>query len=153
MIDDEEIQSILDALPEKQPRSRLEPYGQLLDELRKRGRTYREIERILHEKCHVHVPRSTINDFVRRRSRPKRNQRKLQQARLDNRNLFATAGDEEKKASSAEPVPPAIDGVYHRIASLKQQPTSVAKTDELFHYDPSEPLHLPKKAEPQKPGE
>jgi hypothetical protein len=153
MIDNEKIQSILDALPEKQPRSRLEPYGQLLDELRRLGRTYREIERILHEECHVHAPRSTINDFVRRRARPKRNPRKLQQARLDNRNLFPTAGDEEKKASSAEPGPPAIDEVYRRIAILKQRPASVAKTAELFHYDPNEPLHLPKKAEPKEPGE
>ena len=153
MIDDEMIQSILDALPERQPRSRSEPFGPLIDELRRLGRTYREIERILHKECHVHAPRSTINDFVRRRVRSKRNPRKLQQTRLDNRNQFPTAGDEEKKASSTEPGSPAVDEVYRRIAILKKRAASVAKTAELFHYDPNEPLHLPKKAEPKEPGE
>jgi len=37
------FRDILDSLPEKQPRSSLEPYRDLIKELRKRGRTYQEI--------------------------------------------------------------------------------------------------------------
>ena len=68
---DDKLQVILDSLPEKRPRSRLEPYCELIDELRRRGRTYREIARILVEKCQLQVSRSTVHDFVRGRSRTK----------------------------------------------------------------------------------
>ncbi len=68
---DEKFQSILEALPKKSPRSRLEPYQDLINELRRRGRTYRDIERILVEQCHIQTSRSAINDFVRVRSRRK----------------------------------------------------------------------------------
>ena len=68
---DDKLQVILDSLPEKPPRSRLEPYCELIDELRRRGRTYREIARILVEKCQLQVSRSTVHDFVRGRSRTK----------------------------------------------------------------------------------
>jgi hypothetical protein len=40
---DSEFRNILDSLPEKPPRSRLEPYGELIDGLRRRGRTYRDV--------------------------------------------------------------------------------------------------------------
>ena len=59
------FQDILDSLPEKPPRSRLEPYRDLIEELRRRGRTFREIAHILREKCHVETAASTIHDFVR----------------------------------------------------------------------------------------
>ena len=45
--------------------SRLDPYGELIDALRRRGLTYRYISDILTEKCQFHVSKSTINDFVR----------------------------------------------------------------------------------------
>ena len=34
------FQDILDSLPEKPARSRLEPYRELIEELRRRGRTF-----------------------------------------------------------------------------------------------------------------
>jgi hypothetical protein len=62
---DGKFQNILDRLPEKPPRSRLEPYRHLIDELLRRGRTYRDVASILAEKCQVRVSVSTIHDFVR----------------------------------------------------------------------------------------
>src|SRR5438034_7383253 len=70
---DDSFQEILDSLPEKRSRSRLEPYGRLIDELLRRRWTYRAIAGILAEKCQLTVSSSTIHDFVRRRSRSKRN--------------------------------------------------------------------------------
>lgn len=49
------LKDILDALPAKPPRSRLEPYREFIEELRHRGRTYRDIASILAEKCRVQV--------------------------------------------------------------------------------------------------
>jgi hypothetical protein len=41
-----EMQAILDRLPPKPPRSKLEPHAELIQELRRRGRSYREISGI-----------------------------------------------------------------------------------------------------------
>jgi hypothetical protein len=70
---EDEFQGILNSVKEKQGRSRLELYGELIDELRRRGLTYRYISDILTEKCQFHVSKSTVNDFLRVRSRRKRN--------------------------------------------------------------------------------
>jgi hypothetical protein len=66
---DGQFQDILNGLPDKPPRSRLEPYSALIDELPRRGRTFREITQILGDRCHVKTAASTIHDFVRVRSR------------------------------------------------------------------------------------
>jgi len=46
---DAKFKEILDGLPDKRPRSRLEPYRELISGLRRRGRTYRDIAHILGE--------------------------------------------------------------------------------------------------------
>jgi hypothetical protein len=50
------FKDIRDASPGKPPRSRLEPYRELIEELRRRGWTYRDIAHILAEKWQVQVP-------------------------------------------------------------------------------------------------
>jgi hypothetical protein len=40
--------NILEPLPEKPPRSKLEPHRELIRELRRKGRTYREVARLFH---------------------------------------------------------------------------------------------------------
>jgi hypothetical protein len=44
---DTDLKKILAELPIKPPRSRLEPYREFIEELRSRGRTYRDIAGIL----------------------------------------------------------------------------------------------------------
>ena len=61
---DSEFRKILESLPEKPPRSRLEPYAELIDGLRRRGRTYRDVVEILAEKCQLQVSISTLHDFL-----------------------------------------------------------------------------------------
>ena len=68
---DTDLKKILAELPIKPPRSRLEPYREFIEELRSRGRTYRDIADILAEKCSVQVTGSGVHDFVRTRSRAK----------------------------------------------------------------------------------
>ncbi len=152
-MNEQQIRSILNALPARQLRSRLEPYSELIDQLRKLGRTYREIEQILSEKCGIQAPRSTINDFVRRRSRRKGKIQKSQILKEKNGNMPTAAPPEEKEVLSVESGPPAADDVYQRIAALKQRAAPIGKSTEVFHYDPNEPLHLPNKSEPRKPHE
>jgi hypothetical protein len=66
---DSPLDDILNSLPEKPPRSILNPYADLIDELRQRGWTYRGIVGVLAEKCGVKVSVSNVHHFARRRSR------------------------------------------------------------------------------------
>lgn len=65
----DKFKAILDTLEKTPARSRLEPYGELIDELRRRRRTYRDIARILTEECKFNTSRSTVHDFVQSRLR------------------------------------------------------------------------------------
>jgi hypothetical protein len=64
----DDIQAILDRLPPKPPRSKLEPYAELIQELRKRGRSYRDIAGILTGCCGVSTGAHTVYNFVRTRT-------------------------------------------------------------------------------------
>jgi hypothetical protein len=70
---EDKFQDILSKVIKKLGRSRLEPYGDLIDELRSRGLTYRDIADILTDEFQFQVPKSTVNDFVRERSLRRRN--------------------------------------------------------------------------------
>src|ERR1044071_1124063 len=74
---DRKFEEILATLPDKPVRSRLEPYGELIVELRRRGRTFREIAAILEEQCQLRVAASTVVRFLIGRSRRKRESRSV----------------------------------------------------------------------------
>ena len=90
----DQLQEILDSLDEKTPRSRLAPYRDFIAKLRRRKYTYREIRRILREKCQVQVSISTLHDFVRAQARKK-----------TQRLISATAVSERPKPQTAQPKP------------------------------------------------
>ena len=64
----DDMQGILDRLPSKPPRSKLERYAELIQELRKRGRSYREIAGILTDCCGVSAGTHTVYNFLRTRT-------------------------------------------------------------------------------------
>lgn len=55
-------------LPPKTPRSKLEPHRELIRELRRSGRTYREVARLFSERLGFHVAPSTLHSFVKVRA-------------------------------------------------------------------------------------
>lgn len=61
---DPRFEAVLKHLPQKRHRSCLEPYSDLIREMRKRGCCYREIAQVLREEFGLKVGMSTINDFV-----------------------------------------------------------------------------------------
>ena len=132
------FQEILDSLPEKPARSRLQPYRVLIEKLRRRGRTYREIVGVLAERCNLQVSVSTLHDFVRAQSQAQRTERK-------NRNLSGIVNRLKRPASdtTTNPMEPTSDEVHERILALKHRSLTVQPVQKLFHYDPDEPLHLP----------
>jgi hypothetical protein len=135
------FQDILDSLREKPPRSRLEPYRDLIEELRRRGRTFREIAHILAEKCQVETAASTIHDFIRTRSRraqrsPIRSSNRAQKQVPLATTLGVEMGTPAAKAGAT------VDEVRRKIAALKVRKSVIDPTPEGFHFDPSEPLRL-----------
>ena len=108
------LQDILNSVTVKPGRSRLEPYGELLDELRRRGLTYRDIAAILAEKCEFHVSKSAINDFVRAQSRRKGNSAK--RIAIDAMIVTPMVPRATTMASAQKP---SEDEVRQRIAAFK----------------------------------
>lgn len=62
-------QIILESLPPKSPRSKLEPHRELIRELRRKGRTYREVALLFQERLGLYVAPSTLHSFVRVRAK------------------------------------------------------------------------------------
>ena len=132
-----DLKKILAELPIKPPRSRLEPYREFIEELRRRGRTYRDIADILAEKCAVHVTGSGVHDFVRTRSRAKT---KLAGRRTKS-NTLPAANPVEAETSRASA---SSEEVQRKIAALKARNTIAEQPPHGFEYNPDEPLRLKK---------
>lgn len=64
-----EIRTILESLPEKTYRSKLEPHRELIRELRRKGRTYREVAQLFEERLGLYVAPSTLHSFVKVRAK------------------------------------------------------------------------------------
>ncbi len=134
----DELQDILNTLPEKPPRSRLETYRELIDELRQRGWTYRDLVGVLADRCQLSVSISTLHDFVRLRSLGKRTSAKR-------------ATTDEVKATTIEPKGGVVgsdrkaaddDEVRRRIAALKARKAATPSSIGEFDFDPTQPLRL-----------
>ncbi len=63
----EELLKRLENLPPAEPRSKLEPLRDYILRWRRQGRSYRRIQRILHEHCRMDVAYETLRRFVQRR--------------------------------------------------------------------------------------
>ena len=123
---DPTLLSLLDSIPQKPPRSKLETHRELIRQLRRKGCTYRDIVRILHERVGLEVAVSTIHSFVKVRAKhPKQVQYELPPL------------ESESKLISTSP-----GGVASRIAALKAKPVERKAKPKHFHFEESEPLKL-----------
>lgn len=144
---EDNFQELLSKVAKKAGRSRLEPYGDLIHELRGRGMTYRDISEILTAELQLHVPKSTVNDFVRERARRRRNA---------NRQVSRHAGMPPplvpKPATLHSGQGASDEEVRQRIAALKARKPATTKSDNGFYFDPTEPLRLidPGKQKPEE---
>jgi hypothetical protein len=133
------FQEILDALPEKPPRSRLEPYRDLIEGLLNRGCTYREIKKILAEKCGLGVALSTLHGFMVPRPRAVNGARRSFPA-LGTKNV-ETVMAAKKQSSNGNVIQRPVAEVRQKIAALKNRIPTETKS-EVFSYDPEQPLRL-----------
>jgi hypothetical protein len=123
---DPTLLSLLDSIPQKPPRSKLETHRELIRQLRRKGCTYRDIVRILRERVGLDVAVSTIHSFIKVRAK----HRKQVQYELP------------PIGSESNPVPVNLDDVASRIAALKAKPVEQKPNPKHFHFEESEPLKL-----------
>ena len=114
-------QLILESLPEKQYRSKLEPHRELIRELRRKGRTYREVARLFHERLGLYVAPSTLHSFVKVRAKHRK------------RTQFELPPLELSSATS-----PTLD----RVAALRAKPVVQKSKSAHFVFRENEPLTL-----------
>src|SRR5437899_1784195 len=66
---DPTLLSLLNSIPQKPPRSKLETHRELIRQLRRKGCTYRDIVSILRERVGLDVAVSTIHSFIKVRAK------------------------------------------------------------------------------------
>jgi hypothetical protein len=143
-----EFEAILNSLPAKKPRSRLEPYRELILEMRKRGRSYREIMQVLNSSCNLAVGKTTVHDFVRACTKSTRKRRvqgeRYSYATNRHRQRLTQQGktykhiEEHQQAVAASK---ALEGITRKIKAFKDQPMRTHTKKVVFEYNPDEPLH------------
>lgn len=136
---DNRFKTILQDLPpKKRQRSKLEPYAELIEQLRRRGHTYREISRILAEKCGLTAVSSTLVRFVAARAKKK-------QKLLKHRQILNSRGKAQESIEVNTPAAVSANDLWQRIEALKQRSPESVQPSRQFEYDPDQPLQLPRK--------
>ena len=146
---DPKFQAILNTLAAKTPRSHLEPYRELILEMRKRGRSYREIAQVLKKSCGIKTGSSTVHDFVlaMTKSTGKRTFSTVRQLSVTEKEGKAFIGPngtykDSKDTEGTVSTLKALEGIERTIRTLKDQPLKTHKKKVLFEYNPDEPLRL-----------
>jgi ribosomal protein S19 len=134
---EDRFHDVLSSVDAKQGRSRLEPYGELVDELRRQGVTGRDITALLAEKCQLKTSKSAVNRLVRARARRRRNA-----VRQISRRVAIPPPMVAKKAGLHSGPGPSENEVQQRIAAMKARKPATMSSDNDFYFDPTEPLRL-----------
>lgn len=134
---DPRFEAVLKRLPQKRYRSCLEPYKDLIREMRKLGCCYREIAQVLREEFGLRVGLSTINDFVLSRHKSKATHGNRESFFTTDRNRKARI-DSDRQQKATQEVP--------RIFQIPSQPTLSKPAPHLpFKYNQDEPLRILRK--------
>jgi len=132
MLDEAQIEALLQGLPDRAIRSGLEPYRKLVLEMRRRNFSYRQIAKLLADRCGFEISHSAIRDFVRKHGATPP--------------LAKSSGAEEPaclNTSSPSPEPRGTDpSIRDRIAALKRQKPAPQLEETGFRFDPTKPLHI-----------
>jgi hypothetical protein len=134
---EDKFRDVLNGIDPKQGRSRLELYGEFVDELRRQGFTCREIAALLLEKFQFKTSKSAVNNFVRVRTRRQRNA-----ARQISRPGAIPPPIVAKRAGLHSGPGPSENELRQRIAAMKARKPATTSSDNDFYFDPSEPLRL-----------
>ena len=144
---DETLRQLLDQIPERPPRSKLEPHREVIRALRQKRRTYEEIAAFFREHLQLSVAPSTIHDFVKTRARQAR-QPSAQRLELPAAVPSPPPPTEPLPAPEATPFSSSREAGRERMRAVRAQPPPAASPEPpRFQFDPNDPLTLqpPKK--------
>ncbi len=141
---DERIRQLLDQIPERPPRSKLEQHAEVIRELRRKRRTYQEIAVFLRDHLQISVAPSTIHDFVKKRTK---------QARIRPAQVPKSPPDSSLGATPMQ-VAPTSDAVQPQLKKAardaiqagRAQPAATSREPSLFEFEFESPLILDPKA-------
>ena len=139
---DETLRQLLDQLPVRAPRSKLEPHTEVIRVLRQKRRTYAEIAAFLREHLQLSVAPSTIHDFVKTRAWQAR-RTKTQPLELPPAGAAPWEPPAGRSPVIDSPLPaPATNEGRERMRALRAQPPPAPAKPSRFAFDPTEPLTL-----------
>jgi hypothetical protein len=134
---EDRLQKIFDSVPADDPRSRLEPYCELILRWRRQGRTYHRIRQLLAEQCDITVAYVTLYRFIQRRSRPKTDPPPEAQLAI----IMPVVAEEKSPLRSSRPSPEEIAAMREAARASNHKPVFTREErKELFVYDPDKPL-------------
>ena len=128
---EDKFHDVLSSVDAKQGRSRLEPYGEIVEALRSQGVTCRDITALLAEKCQFKTSKSAVSRLVRARARRRRNA-----ARQISRHVAIPPPIVAKRAGLHSGPGPSENEIQRA-----RKPATVS-SDNDFYFDPTEPLRL-----------
>lgn len=132
---DAKLSALIEQMPDKPPRSKLEPHLDVIRALRYKRRTYQEIAHFLAEHVNLKVSPSTIHAFVRCRARRRQKPPEME--------LPPAASSNIETPTAEETITPGIEtDVRSRIEALKQRRSSEKSKTSRFEYNADEPLRL-----------
>jgi len=134
---EDKFHDVLSSVDAKQGRSRLEPYREFVEELRRQGFTCRDITALLAEKCQFKTSKSAVSRLVRARARRRRNA-----ARQISRHVAIPPPIVAKRAGLHSGHGPSENEIQQRIAAMKARKPATVSSDNDFYFDPTEPLRL-----------
>lgn len=138
-----ELQRIFESIPEDTPRSRLEPYRELILRWRRQGRTYRRIKTLLADQCSIQVSTTMLFKFVKSRSRPRKTESEAEPQLV----VLAPAPPDRvaPEQVAQQPIRLSLEDIARQralIQALRDKPVIVPEVRKRFVYDPDEPLTL-----------
>ncbi len=138
-----ELQRIFESIPEDTPRSRLDPYRELILRWRRQGRTYRRIKTLLADQCSIQVSTTMLFKFVKSRSRPRKAEPDTEPQLI----LLEPASPDQvaKEQADQQSIRLSSEEVARQralIQALRDKPVVVPEVRKRFVYDPDEPLIL-----------
>jgi hypothetical protein len=149
---DARLQQIYDSTPLDEPRSKLEPYRELILLWRRQRRTYRRIRELLSEKCGLRVSTAMVHKFVRSRARPRKEEDlelisqpdQIRTPTAPQVKPLPTLEQQNKIVDTSEGIRrPRAELVAQRdaIRAAHNQPVAAQpETEQVFIFDPNKPL-------------
>jgi hypothetical protein len=141
MLTEDQVRQLLNELPERGPRSRLDPFRELIVEMRRRQYSYREISRFLVDRCGVEVSHNSVRNFLNRQC--SESPEPSPPDAPDSRRAGASRAIESESPEPRTGEQP--QAVRDRIAALKRRSQSASSAGTGFRFDPAQPLRLPDK--------